>query len=591
MKNIRKRVFRNVLILIVSVTTFGCSDFFDIYDRGTVSPNIFPTSMDQLDLMLNAIYGETKTNGLYGFYWLPMGIYLYDHTSDLDWTAEPDRSYQSLNHTDPTCSYIRNSYAELFKLIELSNALMEAIDKFKADGYAQETDVPTLDYMKGQALFFRALGYWHGQIFCQPDPQGLAIPLWDHVPVTVEEMSASRPTTAEFWEFIIRDLTEAIPLLANHNTDYVRVTGWAAKSLLAKAYAQAGSLANAKPVLKDIITNSGKGLVPFETYKNMFFGDSRYEYTRETIFDIDVTVDMQQWGPWGSVPAGSGMPMVFAPNFLNLDDGKSLASGWSNNFIHEKNIYRFGFNLEPPVLVDNPDYDPAKPRALDNLEKTPPADYLRASQEMRINKTVDPRLFISCGQPFVETTLMDDGRVTVYHLPPNVTEAEASRMHAWSHRKFTNIKGTEGAISMSSGANFPVIRMADLYLLYAEACAGDEPEVALEYINKVRRRAYDYPIDSPSPADYKTLTDRTLARNGDHLANDPLKYERWAELFAEGQWWYDVRRWKIGSKEAAYYQKTRVAAIEWSDTYSYTQPIPQQEMDRNENIVQTPGYE
>ncbi len=36
-----------------------------------------------------------------------------------------------------------------------------------------------------------------------------------------------------------------------------------------------------------------------------------------------------------------------------------------------------------------------------------------------------------------------------------------------------------------------------------------------------------------------------------------LKYERWAELFAEGQWWWDVRRWKIGPAEHDYYMETQ----------------------------------
>jgi hypothetical protein len=594
MKNIKKKIYQLLLIGGMAIATSGCSsDFLDVYNKGTVSPDIFPTSMAQLDLMLNAVYGETKTNGLYGFYWLPMGIYLYDHTDDLDWTAEADRSYMSLNHTGSTSSYIRSTYTEIFKLVELSNAVLEAVEGFKEKGYALPTDLPQLDYMKGQAYFFRALAYWHGQIYIQPEANGMAIPLWDHVPKSVEEMSASRPTTAEFWPFVISDLKNALTLLTGHNSDYTRPTEWAAKGLLAKVYAQSGDLASAKPILKDVIDNSGKGLAPYDTYKNMFFGESEYEYNVETIFDIDVTVDMQQWGPWGSVPLGSGMPMVFAPNFVNLADGSSIASGWSNNFVHEKNIYRFGFDLppmSPSQFVNNPAYDAGKPKSLENLEKVPPADYVKASQDMRVNKTVDPRLFLSCGQPFIETVLNDDGQVTVYGLPPSVVDPEASKLQAWSHRKFTNLKGTEGAISMSSGANYPIVRMADLYLLYAETCAASEPNVALEYINKIHRRAYNYPPDSPSPVDYKSLTDRTMAQAGDHLANDPLKYERWAELFAEGQWWFDVCRWKIGSKEAAYYQKTRVAAIDWSDSYSYTQPIPKQELDRNKNMVQTPGY-
>lgn len=583
----KNKLYTFLLIGGLAVTGSGCSDYLDIYDKTTVSPNVFPTTIEQLDLMVNAVYGSFKTQGLYSFYWFPMGMYLYDNTSDLAWQGDPERNGQMLKHTDPTCTYLTLTYADIFKSIELANAVLDAVPAFEAAGYATDADRSALDFMKGQALFYRALAYWHGQIFCELQSDGLALPLMRTVPKTLDEMMAPRATTAAFWEFIIQDLKEAIPLLQGR-TDPTRVTEWAAKGLLAKVYAQAGSLPEAKPVLKDIIDHSGKELVAFDIYKQMFFGDSEFEFTDESLYEIDMTTDMQQWGPWGNSTTGSGMQMVFAPYILNLNDGgKPLASGWSNNFVHDKNLYRFGLKLPVPERISNPAYDPSKPLTLDNLDKVCTPEYLRASEEMRTDQTVDPRLFVSCGQPFVEQTLMDDGQVTVYHQTGDVLETDMQR---WSHRKFTNIRGTEGAVSMNNGANFPVIRLADIYLLYAEACAADEPAVALEYINKVKRRAYGYPADAPSPVDYKSLHDRTMARDGDHLANDPLKYERWAELFAEGQWWYDVRRWRIGPEEARYYEKTRVGNLIWPGDAGYVQPIPKTEMDRNKNMVQTPGY-
>ncbi len=583
----KKKIQHILLLFGLVAATSGCSDYFDIYDKGTVSPNIFPTTISQMDLMVNAMYGSTKTQGLYSFYWFPMGIYLYDNTSDLAWQGDPERNGQVLNHTDPTCTYLTHSYSDIFKMVELANAVLDALPEFEQK-YATDADGPALQFMKGQALFYRAFAYWHGQIFCEINPDGLGLPLMTKVPKSMQEMMVARSTVREFWEFIIKDLTDAIPLLTGHN-DPTRVTEWAAKGLLAKAYAQAGELAKAKPVLKEIIDNSGKELVEFDVYKQMFFGDSDYEFNKESLYEIDMTTDMQQWGPWGSSTTGSGMQMVFAPCFLDLNnEGRILPSGWSNNFLQDKNINRFGFDLEPPTRIPNPNYDASKPMTLDNLDMICPPEYVEASLAMRRDKTVDPRLFISCGQPFVEKVLLDDGKETVYHTTVDILDNEG--LHRWSHRKFTNIKGTEGALSMNSGANIPVIRLADIYLLYAEACAADDPATALEYINKVRRRAYDYPVNQPSPVDYKSLSDRTSAPSNDHLANDPLKYERWAELFAEGQWWYDIRRWKIGSQEAKFYEKTRVGNLTWPGDASYVQPIPKVEVDRNKAMVQTPGY-
>ena len=61
-------------------------------------------------------------------------------------------------------------------------------------------------------------------------------------------------------------------------------------------------------------------------------------------------------------------------------------------------------------------------------------------------------------------------------------------------------------------------------------------------------------INTPSIYDYASLTARTKTDPSDvDLSNNPLRYERHAELFAEGDWWFDVCRWHIGQDEAAYY--------------------------------------
>lgn len=107
----------------------------------------------------------------------------------------------------------------------------------------------------------------------------------------------------------------------------------------------------------------------------------------------------------------------------------------------------------------------------------------------------------------------------------------------------------------------------------------------------MKRRAYSYPLNATSPVDYKSLTDKTSA-NDPNLMSNPLYYERWAELFAEGHWWFDVGRWRIGAGEAAFYGNTLPTGgkIEWSDQRSYAFPIPTSEVSTNAKIVQNPGY-
>jgi hypothetical protein len=164
----------------------------------------------------------------------------------------------------------------------------------------------------------------------------------------------------------------------------------------------------------------------------------------------------------------------------------------------------------------------------------------------------------------------------------------------WSFKKFQTIDDNVHAYNAADASNLYILRLADVYLLYAEACMNSgENANALEYINKVKRRAYDYPVNAASPVDYASLTSPTKATDA-NLANNPLRYERFAELFAEGHWWFDIGRWRIGSGEAAYYNVLLPTggAPQWAENRSYSFPIPFSEMSTNAQLAgkQNPGY-
>ena len=114
-------------------------------------------------------------------------------------------------------------------------------------------------------------------------------------------------------------------------------------------------------------------------------------------------------------------------------------------------------------------------------------------------------------------------------------------------------------VSLACGINIYLMRLADVYLMYAEACLRSQDETtAKEYINKVRRRAYDKPITLPSDID--------IASSGDALWND-LREERFKEFCGEGvQHWCDVCRWKTLKDELEkWYPKTLAGPTVYDD--------------------------
>jgi|SRR5665647_504240 len=127
--------------------------------------------------------------------------------------------------------------------------------------------------------------------------------------------------------------------------------------------------------------------------------------------------------------------------------------------------------------------------------------------------------------------------------------------------------------------DYPVIRYADVLLMYAEASneLGNSSE-AHKYINMVRKRArFDGSVYRNTVPDYVNLSQQEFRA--------AVLKERRLEFVAEGQRWFDLVRTKT--------LETLVPIAKPGITPSqknYLYPIPQNEIDLNPNLVQNPGF-
>lgn len=566
------KTIKNLLIILMASLMFSCGDdFLEVEDKANLSKDNYPTTMAHLNDMLNGVYATQHSFGLFGHNMLGKNLYCWDHTTDLQWQGTPTWIQLAQNNTQINDGFLIETWESSWRGVQRANALLQGITTYRSL-YASESDMAGLDALEGQAHFLRAWFYYYlvsiwGEDFIQNGDGGekLGVPIVTKPAGNIDEAKTSRNTIAETWAFIVDDLRKSETLLNgvvwSAAPEKHKATEWAAKALLGKVYVYMEDWTNAKDALEDVIFNSNKQLVSFDVYKDMFNGKN--EFNSESIFEVNMNVDKNTWGAWGDQSAGSGIGMVIGPTFVNAE-GNASSSGWSNVFPHEKNLLRFGFKQEVPENAADP-------------------DYLAVSKANRDDKLVDPRLYVATLQPYLDSMKVDGVKRAIGRYPVETS------MHAWSFRKYVNLDGSEYEVNVNNGSNFLWLRLADVYLLYAETLTktGDNT-LALEYINKVKRRAYGYPVDNPSPVDYTSLQDETNASD-DILKNDPLKYERWAELFGEGNWWFDVRRWRLGPQEAGYYIKVRGGTIEWTDT-DYAQPIPLNELLSNSNMIQNSGY-
>ncbi|MGV8136695.1 MAG: RagB/SusD family nutrient uptake outer membrane protein [Mangrovibacterium sp.] len=151
--------------------------------------------------------------------------------------------------------------------------------------------------------------------------------------------------------------------------------------------------------------------------------------------------------------------------------------------------------------------------------------------------------------------------------------------------------------------DYPYLRMADLYLLYAEALNEwlDTPDDKVyHYVNLVRERAgletvqVAWENHSLNPEKYQSKTGM----------RDIIRQERSIELAFEGHRFFDLRRWNMattelngairgwnymGSTPADFYQPVWINSIVYNER-DVLWPIASSELTKNKNLIQNPGW-
>ena len=175
-----------------------------------------------------------------------------------------------------------------------------------------------------------------------------------------------------------------------------------------------------------------------------------------------------------------------------------------------------------------------------------------------------------------------------------------------STKKMVHPESKSGAWQRVIKYPYPIIRLADLYLMYAEAYNeyyGPHQKV-YEMLNKVRTRAgLTVPIE-------QVWADGTIVKNpGKHTTQTGLREiiqdERQIELSFEGHRYYDILRWKradeffispikgwnvTGRDASQFYQLTTLQPRVWQTPKNYLFPLPISETNRNPKLVQNPEW-
>lgn len=487
----------------------------------------------------DAIYASTGIYSRLGAQWRYCSMDGYSDIAHfiLQWRSESAIEKNTFASNE---NVVRDEWAYYYGIIQAASSFLENVDR------VPEMDPALNVRLKGEAKTLRAFAYIN-----------LAM-LYGDVPLVTKTMSVdeakaiSRTTVSEIWDFISAELTTAAADLPDTQTDKGRVTKGVALGLKARAMLYAGRYSEARSAAASVIALGVHQINP--SYKQLF------DYTGENSSEI-----------------------MFARQYTKTTAAHSIFYFYTANSLYTQQCQ----------LI------PTKPLVDAYLMKTtglPITDPASGFDPYNPYANRDPRLSHTI---YVNGDILPNGQI-LNSLPGSGTgdditsSAENVTQTGWYFKKY--VSNSDYAQPWNCGVNLIYLRYAEVLLTYAEASielgGTNIDQSVLDAINALRLRA-----DVGMPL--VTTTDQAQLR-------EVVRRERMVELAIEGHRLFDIRRWRIGPsttgtiKGMTYNSPSNPGTLitaeltgyvkEFNPDKHYLWPIPFNELQLNDNLIQNPNW-
>jgi hypothetical protein len=467
---------------------------------------------------------------------------------------------------------------------------------------------------------------------------------------SLADYAARRPLD-ECVSYVCDMFDEAAALLPESckGTEYGRATSVAAKAFKAKMLVYAASPLFNSDRYKDVVNNDGTNLFPtaadatkwtkakvalkeaiaaataagHELYTDSLYGDNayptdgvqrllRYNFHNAGNSDI-IWADCRQGHTYGVQPKSLPCGVLGRDPLWN-----GVAPTWNmvNRFYTENGLpidedptYNYNDILNITTITDEKQGHVGSKTLQFNINREP-RYYAWVAFEggyYEITNASSSGAFTLAGSESIINYA--DGRlVTSFVIGGNCsrgTSLSSLRTNNYAPSCFLNKKGVDPDFQVTNGGYnipeypWPLMRMGDLYLLYAEACIEDNDlETGKEYLNKIRTHAGIPTVEES----WEKIAGVTLTQS---KLREIVRRERMNEMYLENQNFWDMRRWLLA--EEYFNQKVRglnntattleeLAVVTTYDferkfsAHQYLLPIPLSDVNKNPNVVQNPGY-
>ena len=630
-------------ILTVILCNTSCSDYLDIVPEGTPDMETAFSNKTNARKFLFTCYSylpKWDQSGSIGFlagdeHWLiPKGTGFIDQRLSLN-AWEIGRGEQNSN--DPYQNYWDglNGGTNLWTAIRDCNIFLENIDKpLDLQQYERNRWIAEVKFLKA---------YYHYYLFMLYGP----IPVMDNnisIDASAEEVRRYRDPVDDVVNYIsnlLDDAAKDLPLqVTDAGEELGRITQPIAKAVKAQLWLLAASpLFNGNTDYINVKDNQGRSLFPAETDNNKWeqaadaaldaikcakeAGHDLYYFTlpvnglsdaTRTLLDIGEAVT-EKWNTeiiWGSTWNVNGLQKVavakttkgshydaisvmaptltvaeqfYSSNGVPISEDKG--DFWSKNYPN-----RYEFTIIPDE-GNNKHY----------LKIGEETAYLHLNREPRFyaNLSFDRGTWYGYGYASDEPKDLAFYKFRAKEVSGRITSEDYSYT-GYLNKKVCSYKTsvTDNGLSTERYA-FPIIRLADLYLMYAEALnetLSSPNSDVYTYIDLVRKRAG---LDGVKESwqKYSKYPEKPNTKTG---MREIIRMERLNELACEGKRFWDLRRWKKelprevkgwyvqGETAQEFYRVTTLYLRSRYSFKDYLWPLKVETVLKDPNLGQSPGW-